>query len=372
MQREQRYVCGGNFFWQSVLQSPIPGVPLSWSRLQELISSQYSGGPSSYQGMITLKAGRDDDPMTMCGGLLRLSPEELSRAFVVAISQDINSGADEERLQLWLKHARSCCVVFVEPQGVEGAYWEAFNLREHIVASNALVQRTAVQRAVELHQFKGMRAKDAGMQTHETIAAAYKSRAKMGSSDEKVDVSYVRSLLAVYDKFCEVPKLMELISELENIYGLKSCLNSVSKLVKLAEKAESEDMRIYCVEFLVDQIKAGNITNASVTREFLTGTGVKKDSRHPFVQLCHFRVRLKKHILGLELPRNKFPPQDIRKLEQAFATIGNFRLMVEPLEGVADTQWIGGMQQSSSLALRILQDPHGLFKPLRVSLQPER
>lgn len=194
----------------------------------------------------------------------------------------------------------------------------------------------------------------------------------MGSSDEKVDVSYVRSLLAVYDKFCKVPKLMELISELENIYGLKSCLNSVSKLVKLAEKAESEDMRIYCVEFLVDQIKAGNITNASVTREFLTGTGVKKDSRYPFVQLCHFRVRLKKHILGLELPRNKFPPQDIRKLEQAFATIGNFRLMVEPLEGVADTQWIGGMQQSSSLALRILQDPHGLFKPLRVSLQPER
>ena len=139
------------------------------------------------------------------------------------------------------------------------------------------------------------------------------------------------------------------------MYGLHSCLNSCSKLVKLAEKAESLDMRILCVEFLVDQIKAGNITNSSVTREFLTGQG-GSGSKVPFVQLCQFRNRIKVFLLTSELPRHKFVPADLQEIAEALKDVKTFRDTVEALDGMAETQWVGRMRPSSILVLKLLQD----------------
>lgn len=354
MQREQRYICGGNFFWQSMMQSPIPGVPLSWRRLQELVKSQYEK-PRPYQpGMLVLQASRTTDPMGMKGALLRLSPEELSHAFLVAIHRDIENQVPEDTLLEWVKYARSCCVQFVEPTGTEAVYWEAFNLREIIVASNALVQRTVLQRAMEVEQYRVMKSKEAP-QTNESIASAYSSRGKLGAPTEKLDGSAVQALRTIYEKFCKVPKLMSLLLELENMYGLQSCLNSASKLVKLAEKAESLEMRIFCVEFLVDQIKAGNITNSSVTRDWLTGQS-GSGSKVPFVQLCQFRNRIKGFLLNSELPRHKFPAVDLQQIGEALKDVSSFRSKVEALDGVAETQWMGRMRPSAIMALKLLQD----------------
>jgi hypothetical protein len=350
MQREQRYICGGNFFWQAMMQSPVPGVPLSWKRLQELVTSQYQK-PGPYKpGMLVLHASRDQDPMTRKGSLLRLSPEELSHAFVVAIHRDIENNVDEETLLEWIKHVRTCCVQFVEPAGTEAVYWEAFNLREMIVASNSLVQRTVLQRAVEVNQYRLMKSKD-GPQTNDSIALAY---SQLGAPTEKLDASVVRDLNSIFEKYCKVPQLMSLLQELEHMYGLQSCLNSLSKLVKIGEKSESQEMRILCVEFLVDQIKAGNISNAAVTREFLTGSGAH-GGRIPFLQLCQFRHRLKCFVLS-ELPRHKFVQSDLQEIAEALRTVKAFRTRVEALSGVADIHWQGKMRPSSILALRLLQD----------------
>lgn len=244
---------------------------------------------------------------------------------------------------------------FVEPQGFEGAYWEAFNLRETVVASNALVQRTVLQRAMEVNQYRVKMAKAEGSPpTHESVAAVYSKRGKLGGPTEKLDPSAVGSLYSIYEKYCKVPKLMTLLQELENLFGLASCLNSVSKLVKLAEKADSQEMRIFCVEFLVDQIKAGMVTNASVTRERLAGG--YHGGKIPFVQLCQFRSRIKTFLLHIELPQHKFPGEDLAAIGDALKDVPSFRQKVEALKGTADTQWIGRMRPSSIEAFRILQD----------------
>jgi hypothetical protein len=56
-----------------------------------------------------------------------------------------------------------------------------------------------------------------------TIAA----RARLATDKETMDVSYVQSCLVVHDKLCQNRKVCAVLQELEGIYGLKSCLNSV-------------------------------------------------------------------------------------------------------------------------------------------------
>ena len=95
--------------------------------------------------------------------------------------------------------------------------------------------------------------------------------------------------MKVYKTICKHIELTAVMDRLEQRFGIKSCVNSLTKLVKLAEKTESLAERrlvFYAVEDAIDR----NIhTNSKFTREFLVTPGAFGIS---FVQLTIFKWKV--------------------------------------------------------------------------------
>ena len=50
---------------------------------------------------------------------------------------------------------------------------------------------------------------------------------------DAIDAKTVHQALVVYDKICKYSEITAVIDRLERKYGIKSCLNSMSKLAKI-------------------------------------------------------------------------------------------------------------------------------------------
>lgn len=359
MERENRYVAGGNIFWVSMVRSMSPNMPMSLKRVRDLQENFYSS-PAPFKGMIHVHLeGADDavgDIPVKGGNLLCLSPEELPHAFLLAVADAVTSGQSEEVLEQWKKYAKSVCLHFEKGGSPQDLYWTAFNLRESLVSTNNTVQRTAMQRAVEVFELRAALTKEGGTHTLDMLAMAYSVRGRLATASESMDTSFIQMCLNVYEKALRVPQIVEVLQALEESYGLQSCLNSISKIARVLEKCDG-DMRVVVFQALHDGIQTRQINNGNVTRDFLIGSS-KKDNRIPFVQLVHFKWKCRSYLLNTSMPREMFDTEDIREIGEATKDYPTFRQKVQAVvDGEeANTQWMGRLRQSATLALRIIQE----------------
>jgi hypothetical protein len=366
MERENRYLCGGNIWWVNHLRTVSPSVPMNLQRVKDLAQNFYQK-PTPYQGIISVileHPGEGTGDLPVKGGnLLRISPEELTHAFILGINMSLEEGAPDEVIQEWVKHSKSVCFSFHEASCMQDVYWMSFNLREALTSDNNAVQRTARQRACEVAELRSTLLKEAGPQTLEMLAATIASRGRLATESEKMDSSYVQLCMAVYEKICQNKVICAVLQELEERHGLKSCLNSMTKLARLASACESTELRQWVCEGLLDAIKTRQLANSNVTRDFLVGTG-KRDNKVSFVQLISFKWKVRQHILTVECPKEMFNAEEIREITEATANYHVFRQRVSPLETAADadTQWTGRLRQSSTLVLRIIQAQCGTVR----------
>jgi hypothetical protein len=235
------------------------------------------------------------------------------------------------------------------PGGSEGIYWYAWNERDAQSAQNKAIERTARQRAHEIAEFKAASLKSGGAATAEAIAAEYTKHTKSGS---EIDAPFIRAHLAVFEKVCKYPECVEVIEILEREYGLKSCLNSTSKLLRVAEKCNTAQERICVFKAILDGIERGFFTNGSVSRDFLVA-----NDREGLVPRTLFRWRARQYLLATELPREKLAPDDIQAIAAATMDYDTYRRRVQGYakDVDVDSTWIGTMRQSGILALRVVQ-----------------
>ena len=355
LSRERLYRCGGNIGWVDFLRTATPGVPLSLARTQEMTEMTYPK-PRPMVNKIQVE-GRADQSVPRTSKLFLLSPEEEAHSWLFALERDILSGKSEEVLLEWKKHCRSVCIEFHDvANGIEGLFWHAWNNREQVKITNAVVERTARQRACEVFQMKKRLAK-AGLPCNAPdMAKLYTDNA---TTKEKIDDSFIRTALTVYEKICRVPEIVGVIERLELKYGERSCLNSMSKLVKITEKCDTLAFRILLFAAIEDSITRGQNPNSKFTREFLTGGGGKDTTSHSsisFVQIIQFKWKMRHHMLTVEMPREKLHADDIKQISSATDDYSAYRLLVEDDTDAGDRTWIGAMKHSSVLALRVIQD----------------
>jgi len=94
--------------------------------------------------------GVEFDPLEHKGALLRVSPEEITGALVLAIARDIQNSEPAEVLQSWKQVVLSTTCVFKVLPTATDRYWYALQQRELIVATNAMVHRSTLQRVHEI------------------------------------------------------------------------------------------------------------------------------------------------------------------------------------------------------------------------------
>ena len=163
LNREGKYICGGNFFWHNFMDSPTPGVPMRLERVMELGRFLFGNGkdPTHLPSMITVLVDSADCPiMAHKGSLKRVSPEEPCHAALFMCADDITrlqydtNPEAQQRLMRWRQIFLSCCFCFEIATGDDAVHWRAYNLRQMVTAEYGAVRRTAWQMAYELALFK--------------------------------------------------------------------------------------------------------------------------------------------------------------------------------------------------------------------------
>lgn len=341
-----------------MFRSLMPGVPLSIDRIMKVVSDTLMT-PTPFTGIVTVE-GRSDKGLIRTSNLLILSPEEFCHAYLLAIDDSITRGDSEDILQQWKKHCLSVCFEYVDisGNGDNQSFWWSWNHREQHCVSADAIKRTAYQRACEVHEFKVNLDKSKSSSSPEAIAALYSEAAHI---KKHIDVSWVRMCLNVYDKICSNPEITAVVDRLEKKFGIDSCLNSMTKLVKIAEKTDTLTQRVLVFHAIEDAIDRGIHNNTKFTREFLIGGGKEGGNSVPFVTMVIFKWRIRNHLLTVEMPKEKMDPQDLQKITDMTADYATYRRYIDVENTSADTTWIGAMHPSSVSALRVIQDARALL-----------
>lgn len=350
LEREKLYRAGCNFFWIDQLRTLTPGVPLNLDRIMEMSSLLYAK-PRPFIDKVHVE-GKADGTSPRTSKLLMLMPEETAHAYLLAINRDIERNASEETILQWKKHCLSVCFEYHDTSaGGDGSYWKAWNLRESVAIMNNAVMRTARQRACEIFQFKKRIVKSGSVSnpSADAISEMYKNNI---ITKDVIDAKTVQQALVVYEKICKYPEITAVIDRLERKYGIKSCLNSMSKLAKIGERIDNHVERKLMFHAIEDSIARGS-PNSKFTRDFLVqpaGAG-----HISFVQVTLFKWKVRHHLLTIEGPREKLSAKDLEKIAEATSSYDSYKAHVDNEVRDADRSWIGAMAPSSAMALRVIQ-----------------
>ena len=124
---------------------------------------------------------KDYNPLEHKAALLRVSPEEVTAAVILAIARDIQDGVPDSVLKAWGKTVLSTTCMFKVLPDSTARYWYALQQRENISMTHVAVNRSVFQRMHEIHRMiKGMRESRAASEiTAATIAQVYEENINM-------------------------------------------------------------------------------------------------------------------------------------------------------------------------------------------------
>ena len=176
----QSYTAGINFFWIDLMWSATPGVPLRVSAI-ELMAKTTFGKPTPLGTIHVAVPDHEYNPLERKGTLLRISPEKVTGAIVIAIARDIRNSESDEVLQAWKQVALSTTCVFKVMPSASDRYWYALSQREHVSMTYTAVHRSTLQRVHEISRLmKKMRETLAPAEvTASAIAKTYQDKLQM-------------------------------------------------------------------------------------------------------------------------------------------------------------------------------------------------
>ena len=111
------YTCAVNLAWVNLTWTATPGVPIRTATLYQLRDKVFQEPKGIEQITIAVTNG-EFDVLAQKGSLLRVSPEEITSAFILAIARDIAREGPDEVVQKWKHHmlCTNCRFVQLEDQ----------------------------------------------------------------------------------------------------------------------------------------------------------------------------------------------------------------------------------------------------------------
>ena len=143
------YTCGINLAWLNHTCSATPGVPLRKSAVDQVASTVFAK-PTLLEQLHVAVPSVEYKVAEHKGSLMRVSPEEVTGAYFIAVARDIGRGEPAEIVQEWEKCIRSTTCKFVLLPGQMDRYWYALARREDIDHTFQAVHRSCFQRVWEV------------------------------------------------------------------------------------------------------------------------------------------------------------------------------------------------------------------------------
>ena len=234
------YLCNGNLFWLDLVYSVSGNVPVNRQSV-DLLMDSYFGDPSSCRfpmvsvGVLGRPSGQE--LAAQKGSLVRISPDEVIIAFVLAAARDLQKSQSEDRIALWLRVALCVPMEFISCENVQSRYFKSVNLRESVGNDFAALHRTPVQRIFELISWKTAQERANGKtMSVADVADTWQKHVQTSVMSEKIPVSYIDTVLTVYERLLSIEEAREIVLDAEERWGVKSPWDSVYKLETIVKK----------------------------------------------------------------------------------------------------------------------------------------
>ena len=184
----------------------------------ELLRRTYFSEPAQRMPLtltVALPEGSDGSSIVNGrGNLMRISPEEGDWAFLLAVADRINQGADDGELELWKAMALNATVMFkIVPSSK--MYFEALNLRRQFLMTYETLTRGCVQNIFALVDWKYEYEKTHGEISDKDVAAKYNAGLQKleGVQEDGMSDYFVQYAIRSYNRILSVPKLYALVLE---------------------------------------------------------------------------------------------------------------------------------------------------------------
>ena len=128
----QAYACGINFSWVNLLYSATPGIPIRMAAVKEVTETTFLE-PTPVESLSIGIPSHDYGVKSHKGALMRVSPEEMTSALIMAVARDITNQAPSDVLVKWRNMMLSTRCKFVVLPTPMDRYWHALRVREDSV-----------------------------------------------------------------------------------------------------------------------------------------------------------------------------------------------------------------------------------------------
>ena len=145
----QAYTCGINLSWVNLVYSATPGIPIRMAAVQEVTEKTFLE-PTPMESLSIGIPSHDYKVKSHKGALMRVSPEEMTSAFIMAVARDITNGAPKDVLLKWRSTILSTPCKFVILATPMDRYWHALRVREDVVHQYKACHRSCYQRLHEV------------------------------------------------------------------------------------------------------------------------------------------------------------------------------------------------------------------------------
>jgi hypothetical protein len=364
LKKKGLYKCGGNIFWADALWTPLPGVPVRQSAVEE-IKAHYFSEPCPFPSMVVIGVpSKDENPMDHRGSMKRVSPEEMVHALMFRIASEIEGGATQRRLQDWRRMSLSVSFHFKLLESDDARFWESARLREHLVVDFATMARTAVQRVFELVAFKSKVERTSGKISNSELSRRYKTNLQLAKDSEDITENYVDNAMQVFRGVLGVPMVVSLISQADEIHGHKSPFNSVLKLYLIAKKVREwivgtplqyNTSLQWTFTTILDWIKAGFIERTDIGTRLIKGEG---SGGRGIIDLIMLKYRMQLFLTTTFLADRKLPLIVKQKVVEVFQSHQSYRSFCgfPPLDSNVDLTWQAGWEMPSLQVVRLIED----------------
>ena len=185
-----QYTCGINLMWVDLLVSCTPDVPMSKRRVTEFGSGLKPGVRLDPHLVVAVTFDRAAHMPR--GGLLRISPNEITDALLFKIVERLEAKASATELAEWERVLRSVPCTFVIRPSMEKLFAESNTLRNRLANQARVVTFSARQAIYNIVSFKAAKERSSPGLTcgAEQIAKFWQDHIEVSNSGESPHAKY--------------------------------------------------------------------------------------------------------------------------------------------------------------------------------------
>ena len=285
------------------------------------------------------------------GGLVLVSPHELSHALIFRIASRLDDGADAAECSRWYRVLLSSPCTFQVLDSHDAKFAKANSLRSEVQSLSRAVVHTARQTIYNVWGFKERKEKDLGRAIGAAeIADFWAANITESPGGEKLHKkTTIDACLTLKERLFDLPECEEIVAASEQAMGPDSAWNQVYKLQEIVYRASTPDKIIWLMSGLSDQVSSHKIDHKDITISALKTGG--KSMSDPILQA----QKTKAYLLGPWLDSKNFAPFIKAKVREIFRDHASWRKLYNPLHASADTTWCLGWPKAGKLLCNFIE-----------------